>query len=120
MLAPGSDRIPVELFQILKDDAVESAALSMHMPAPCRLPFPSPGDLPDPGIKPTSPALQADSLPSEPPGKPINVCGLPNHCVNQNFPHTHPKCPLAWRQATTEKHCYMVSMLSKGSGQHPW
>ena len=31
--------------------------------------FPSPGYLPDPGIKPRSPALQADSLPSEPPGK---------------------------------------------------
>ena len=30
-------------------------------------PFPSPGDLPDPGIKPRSPALQADSLQSEPP-----------------------------------------------------
>ena len=29
------------------------------------LPFPSPGDLPDPGIKPGSPALQADALPSE-------------------------------------------------------
>ena len=28
------------------------------------LPFPSPGDLADPGIKPESPALQADSLPS--------------------------------------------------------
>ena len=33
------------------------------------LPFPSPGDLPDPEIEPRSPALQADSLPSEPPGK---------------------------------------------------
>ena len=33
--------------------------------------YPSPGDLPDPGIKPGSPALQADSLPSEPPEKPI-------------------------------------------------
>ena len=33
------------------------------------LPFPSPGDLPNPGIKPGSPALQADTLPSEPPGK---------------------------------------------------
>ena len=33
------------------------------------LPFPSPGDLPYPGIKPRSPALQADALPSEPPGK---------------------------------------------------
>ena len=30
------------------------------------LPFPSPGDLPNPGIKPGSPALQADALPSEP------------------------------------------------------
>jgi len=28
-------------------------------------------DIPDPGIKPGSPALQVDSLPSEPPGKPI-------------------------------------------------
>ena len=34
------------------------------------LPFLSPGDLPDPGIEPRSPALQADSLPSEPPEKP--------------------------------------------------
>ena len=33
-------------------------------------PFPSPGDLPNPGIKPGSPALQVDSLLSEPPGKP--------------------------------------------------
>ena len=33
------------------------------------LPFPSPGDLPDPGIKPRSPAFQADTLTSEPPGK---------------------------------------------------
>ena len=33
------------------------------------LPFPSPGDLPDPGIEPGSPALQADALQSEPPGK---------------------------------------------------
>ena len=35
------------------------------------LPFASPGDLPDPVIKPRSPALQADSLLSEPLGKPI-------------------------------------------------
>ena len=41
--APGSNRIPVELFQILKDDAVESAALNMQYAictqhAICRLP----------------------------------------------------------------------------------
>ena len=34
------------------------------------LPFPSAGDLPSPGIEPKSPTLQADSLLSEPPGKP--------------------------------------------------
>ena len=34
------------------------------------VPFPSPGDLPDPGIEPVSPALQADSLLSESPRKP--------------------------------------------------
>ena len=33
------------------------------------LPYPPPRDLPDPGIKLRSPALQADSLPSKPPGK---------------------------------------------------
>ena len=36
----------------------------------CGLTFPLPGNLPDPGIEPWSPALQANSLPSEPPGKP--------------------------------------------------
>ena len=34
------------------------------------LPFPSPGDLPDPGIEPGSPTSQADAVTSEPPGKP--------------------------------------------------
>ena len=37
------------------------------------LPFPSPGDLPDPGIKSRSPALQAESLLSDSPGKPLSV-----------------------------------------------
>ena len=47
------------------------------------LPFPSPGDLPDPGIEPGSSASQADALPSEPPGKPfssqVNVSSLRKH-----------------------------------------
>ena len=41
------------------------------------LPFPSPGDLPNPGIEPSSPALQADTLTSEPPGNPqegVDIC----------------------------------------------
>ena len=49
------------------------APLSMGFPRQeywSSLPFPSPGDLPDPGIEPRSPALQADSLLTEPPGKP--------------------------------------------------
>ena len=37
------------------------------------LPFPPPEDLPDPGIEPWTPAMQADSLPFEPPGKPKNT-----------------------------------------------
>ena len=54
---------------------------------------PPPGNLPNPGIKPRSPALQADSLPSEAPGKLVNYIsvnnrnsyrfsflGLQNHC----------------------------------------
>ena len=43
------------------------------------LPFLSPRDLPDPGIKPGSPALQAGALASEPPGKPRNSRG-PSKC----------------------------------------
>ena len=50
------------------------APLSMEFPRQeywSGLPFPSPGDLPNPGIKPRSPALQAEALTSEQPGKPI-------------------------------------------------
>ena len=38
------------------------------------LPLPSPGDLPNPGIEPSSPTLQADALSSEPPGGDIYIC----------------------------------------------
>ena len=41
------------------------------------LSFPSPGDLPNPGIKPRSHSLQTDSLPSEPPGKSIKHGACP-------------------------------------------
>ena len=44
-------------------------------------PFPSPGALPDPGIEPWFPTLQADALPSEPPGKPTQR-GLEQICKN--------------------------------------
>ena len=42
------------------------------------LPFPSPGELPDPGIEPGSPALLTDALPSEPAGKPTALKQLFN------------------------------------------
>ena len=47
------------------------APLSMGFPRQqywSELPFPAPGDNPNPGIEPRTPALQADALPSEPPG----------------------------------------------------
>ena len=49
------------------------------------LPFPSPGDLPDPGIKPRSPALWADTLPAEPPGKPSVYERDPNKSRSENL-----------------------------------
>ena len=46
-------------------------------------PFPSPGDLPSPGIEPRSPALQVDSLLSEPPGKSKNTGVFLDIVLNQ-------------------------------------
>ena len=40
------------------------------------LPFPTPGDLSNPGVESWSPSLQTDSLPSEPPGKPLYIINL--------------------------------------------
>ena len=55
------------------------------------MPFSSPGDLPDPGIKPGSPALQVDSLPSEPPGKPkFNVSSPLSHIPYLCQAHSQP------------------------------
>ena len=45
------------------------------------LPSPSPGDLPDPGIEPRSLALQADALPSEPPGKPVSQFSMYHNLI---------------------------------------
>ena len=97
--ASGGDGIPVQLFQILKDDAVKCCTQyasrfgklsSGHrtgkgefsfqsqrkaMPKMLKLPHNCThlGDLPNQGIKPRSPVLWADSLPAEPPGKPKNT-----------------------------------------------
>ena len=49
------------------------------------LPFPSPGDLPDPGIEPRSPAFQGDALTSEPPGKQKEDSGPTLHEAKTNL-----------------------------------
>ena len=46
-------------------------------------PFPSPGDLPDPGIEPGSPSFEANSLPSEPPGSQIAITQSIQYLSNQ-------------------------------------
>ena len=70
----------------------QQASLSMEFSRQeywSRLPFPSPGNLPHPGIEPRSPELQADSLLSEPPGEPCEtiykqqVKDLPANVGNQ-------------------------------------
>ena len=61
------------------------------------LPFPSPGDLPNPRIEPKSPALKADSLPSEPPGNKYPNTKLKvkkkniSSSLNQNMVHQQGK-----------------------------
>ena len=65
--------------------------------------FPSPGDLPYSGIKPGSPALQADSLPSEPPGmlSVIVVHRLSCSAARGIFPDQELNlCPLHWQMAS--------------------
>ena len=59
------------------------------------LPFPSPGNLPNPGIKPRSPTLQADALPSEPPVCQslliVNIKKLPTSLwIKESLPHCTP------------------------------
>ena len=54
------------------------------------LPFPSPGDLPGPEIKPGCPALQADSLPSEPQRKPIMTYMGKNNLEKKTDPFLEP------------------------------
>ena len=68
----------VQLFAILWTVDYQTS-LSMELSRQeywSELPAPSPGDLPDPGIELRSPALQVDSSPFEPPGKPHHDCGI--------------------------------------------
>ena len=55
------------------------------------LPFPSPGDLPDTGIEPGSPAQQADALPVEPPGKIARAFDNSGFKFGEEMEHCFPK-----------------------------
>ena len=50
-----------------------------------KLPFPSPGNLPKPEIKPRFPALASRFFTTEPPGKPLVTCGSPKRENNSDF-----------------------------------
>ena len=85
-------------------------------------PFTSPGDLPDPGIKAGSPALQEDSLPSEPPGKPLTEPSLKaihayggswdtqRHQHGQGHPSSFPMYPFLG---------VLLQLQPQSSGEHP-
>ena len=77
---------------VLWDSATPWTIQSMAFSRPgyrSGLPFPSPGHLPNPGIKPRSPTLQVDSLPAEPPGKPELWWLGPNSPVGTILPSCH-------------------------------
>ena len=77
------------------------------------LPFPSPGDLSNPWIEPGSPTLQADSLPSEPPGKPKNTgVGSVSLCQG-NFPTQESNQGLLHRRWILYQLSYLGSPSTK-------
>ena len=76
------------------------------------MPFPSPGTLSDPGIKPGASALQTDSLATEPPGKPICVCVCVCVCVYRIYTYM---CVYKM-QTTLKKNPKAGRQREKGSG----
>ena len=83
------------------------------------LPFPSPGDLPDPGIEPGSPTLQADALLSEPPGKQstfkVKPCPQDIFCLSGVF--FFSPTPNNWKQsAWTVSNHYHTQVLWREPG----
>ena len=77
------------------------------------LPFPSPGHLPHPGIEPRSPALQADALPSKPPGKPKKEKGEMNfsHLNWMHYKMRATNTVLSFSWLLGEKETCMVAWL---------
>ena len=87
------------------------------------LPFPFPGDLPNPRIELGSPALQADSLPSQPPGKPINARSR-TQIPGSLAPEAVLKHPIAKNapamQETPVRFLGGKGPLQKGQATHSW
>ena len=90
------------------------------------LPFPSPGDLPDPGIKPGSPTLDADALTSEPPGKPgpqipfvsfFNVFGAQGRAQLVSKLQVHPPLRLQRWKAELRAPLKRLSRFLAGQGR---
>ena len=85
-------------------------------------PFPSPDDLPDPRIKPGSPAWQADSLQSEPPGKPGLVCKLKSkegfgRCEQDPYSGSlHPH----WVEERRESHTHCWTLTADPRRESLW
>ena len=79
------------------------------------LPFPSPGDLSNPGIKPRSVALQADSLPSEPPGRMV-LGGFQNNVFVSYSSHILASILLRKEFATTAEYEHIIFSFFKKMG----
>ena len=75
--------------------------------------FPSPGDLPDPGIELGSPALQADSLLSEPPGKPFEDRDTYLLCASESPGMTSGAC-------SRGKKIELINLLTNSIMKHIW
>ena len=89
---------------------------------------PPPGDLPSPGMEPRSPTLQTDSLPSELPGKPMNI-GVASlsllqgifltQKVNQGFLHYRQILYRLSYQGSLHVRCY-ISLIYNSKFLSPW
>ena len=81
--------------------------------------FPSPGDLPNPGIKPRSPVLQADSLPGEPQGKPKNTGVGSLSLLQQIFPTQEMNRGLLHCRRTIYQLSYQGSLKFESESESP-
>ena len=76
--------------------------------------FPSPGDLPDLGLKPSSPALHADTLPSEPPGK--ESYDKPRQHIEKQRHCSANKCPYSQSYGFPSDHVWLWELAHKEGG----